>query len=271
MNNNLNENNKKENEQENKIKEELENQLKFWSEYELIYLFKNKNLTNYKNLLENNFKENLLKNSNLHSNYVLKYNTLDNKIIEYNLKHPTWSKTLFNFINDMISIEYNSNTNETQYLSDVYDIPLFQSHNNDINNDNDNDNDNDINNKNIINQTGNGVCHKTLELYCYFFDNFDFENEVNQSLITRIYTNSKNTQIFYNCYIFNDEDYLIQDINNFIKHFEFENNENNENNEKNIYKKIEIIQSLLCLSNFLDCNLLYSFSISKMITYLKEL
>ena len=75
--------------------------------------------------------------------------------------------------------------------------------------------------------------------------------------------------MFNSCYIFTDEDYLIQDINNFIKYFEFENEKNE--NEKNIYKKIEIIQSLLCLSNFLDCNLLYSFSISKMITYLKEL
>lgn len=259
MNNNFNENENNENENnENKIKEELENQLKFWPEYELCYLFKNKNLTNDKKLLENIFKE----NSNLHSNYVLKYNTLDNQIIKYNLKHPTWSKTFFNFINDMISINYNSNSNETQYLSDVYDIPLFQSYNidNDINNDI------NIDNKNIINQTGNGVCHKTLELYCYFFNNFDFENKINQSLINRIYTNSINTKFFYNCYIFNDEDYLIQDINNFIKHFEFENE-----NEKNLYKKIEIIQSLLCLSNFLDCQLLYSFSISKMITYLKEL
>ncbi len=256
MNNNynLNENN---NEQENKIKE-LENQLKFWTEYELSYLFKNKNLTNYKNLLENTFKENSNKNSNLHSNYVLKYNTPDNKIIKYNLKHPTWSKTLFNFVNnfvdDMISIDNN----------DIYDIPLFQSSNTDIN----------IDDKNLINQTGNGICQKTLELYCYFFDTFDFENEINQNLITRIYTNS-NHKIFNACYIFNNEDYLTQDINNFIKYFEFENkdknNENNENNEKSIYKKIEIIQSLLCLSNFLDCQLLYSFSISRMITYLKEL
>ena len=251
INNNLNEN-ENNNQQENKIKEELRTQLQFWSEYELSYLFKNKNLTNYKNLLENTFDENSNLHSNLHSNYVLKYNTPDNKIIKYNLKHPTWSKTLLNFVNDMISIDY----------SDIYDIPLFQSSNTDININI------DVDDKNLINQTGNGICRKTLELYCYFFDNFDFENEINQNLITRIYTNS-NHKNFNACYIFNDEDYLIENINNFIKYFEFENED--KNNEKTIYKKIEIIQSLLCLSNFLDCNLLYSFSISRMIKYLKEL
>ena len=253
-NNNLNEN-----------QTELENQLKFWSKYELFYLFKNKNKNKNKNENENEneneddskltFYSNFNEKPILHSNYILKYNTPNNKIIEYNLKHPTWSKTLFNFVNDMIPIE---STNETKYDSDIYDIPLFQTSNINIDN----------NNINLINQTGNGVCDITLKLYCYFFENFDFENEINQNLITRIYTNS-NHKIFNACYIFNDEDYLIPDINNFIKYFEFENE--NEKNEKTIYKKIEIIQSLLCLSNFLDCQLLYSFSISRMIKYLKEL
>jgi len=255
INNNLNNN-----QQENKIKEELINQLKFWPEYELFYLFKNKNEEDLKSLFSNNsnFNFNFNKENPKHLNYVLKYNTTDNKIFNYNLKHPTWSKTLFNFVNDTIST---NESNEREYNNDFYDIPLFQSSNIDIDN-----------NLNLINQTGNGVCDKTLKLYCYFFDNFDFESEINQNLITRIYCNSNpdlNKKIFNSCYIFNNTDYLIPDINNFIKYFEFENEKNE--NEKNIYKKIEIIQSLLCLSNFLDCNLLYSFSISKMITYLKEL
>ena len=245
---------------ENEIKDEIENQLKFWPEYELLYLFKNYNqhlleytkLNNFlqkKLMLEYSFKE----NPNQHQNYILKYYLNNNEnnnenIIKYNLKHPSWSKTLFNLIL----------TDEIQ--NEKYEISLFQSFT-------------EMQLENQINQTGNGVCQKTLELYCYFFNTFNFENEINQSLITRIYNNPKiNYKVFNTCYIFTENDYLIEDINNFIKYFEFENQDkNNENNEKSIYKKIEIIQSLLCLSNFLDCNLLYSFSISRMITYLKEL
>jgi len=160
----------------------------------------------------------------------------EDKIQICKLYHPSWSGTLFDISNDLMcdgeddtipltTMDYSDNSAQTGIATDV-------------------------------NEIGAGVCPTTVELYCHFFNTFNFTDKQNQDLIYRVYTCKSNVG-----YKFSSADYDIPEMKAFIDHFE---------TGRDLYHRAQLMQSLLRFSDFVNCQLLQDLASSRMAHYINQ-
>lgn len=161
------------------------------------------------------------------------------KVLKFKLLHPGWSKMPYNMAEDL-------DTDLTPLMMNTYD-----------------DNSSATQKFTQINENGNGVCPLTAHVYCKFFEMFDFTKHKNQELIYRIYTEES-------ClgYKFTPNDWSLEDVKKFTDYFEaFSLKDGGDFTLKN-YKNAQLMQSLLILSDFMECKILLYFAVGRMAHYL---